>query len=461
MKKIFSALLLLLATGAYAQNKTCSCFLLMEKNKNLSVEKVTIDNNNVQVLNDPAIVGPVFSLGEGLNGDMVQADRRGGMIIAQCKDNLLKLKFRSKSGDEKPLPDMNLAELKQMNIRLNVVSGDGGKRAFMIERYEKITDDNGPVIDMFGGRVPVKPGDFLITTETRKPAKSATITGKASYKMKNGWVIVPVTIGGGVPRDFVVDLAATSTVIDQQALPPATEIHKVEMTEYTANGANTKKASMQGATGNVQQDVFLGKATLTNTRIGNVKTGEINASVLRAFPARLREAGIAGIIGTDVLMRSESLSLEALNRGAGQISFDNTVVNGPRIAVPFTIAGGLLFVEGKLNGTPIRFVLDTGARETILSKAFAQENKLDLEVIPGNKTISGIDGQPSKVDVVKLSSFAIGGHSFDMGSVVLADIAALQAFGLDRGSALLGMDFFKKFRSVSLNFSKREINFVK
>ena len=75
-----------------AQNKDCACFILKEEHSQLSIEKIKIENNRVEVLSDPAIISPVFSMGQGMNGDMVQKERRGGMIIAQCKDNFLKLK---------------------------------------------------------------------------------------------------------------------------------------------------------------------------------------------------------------------------------------------------------------------------------------------------------------------------------------------------------------------------------
>ncbi|MBK8496855.1 MAG: hypothetical protein IPL50_19075 [Chitinophagaceae bacterium] len=180
-----------------AQNQDCPCFLISENKGKIELEKVVIGNNKTEIFNDPSIIAPVFSMGEGMNGDMVQKERRGGMIIAQCKDNLLKLKFKNKDGSEKPMPDSNVAELKELSIRINIVGGDAVKKAFMVDHYTTVKEDAGPVIDMFGGKLPVKPGDYIITTETKKPVKANTLTGKASYRIDNGWIVVPVSIGDG------------------------------------------------------------------------------------------------------------------------------------------------------------------------------------------------------------------------------------------------------------------------
>jgi len=283
MKKylVIPGLFILLNPVVKSQNKSCTCFYLTEKDKVLTVEKLVIENNRVEVLNDPSIIAPLFSMSEGMNGDMIQKDRRGAMIIAQCKDNLLKLKIKSKDAVEKPLPDMNVVELKQMNIRLNVTGGDGIKKAFLIANYEDVREDKGPVIDMFGGKLPVMAGDYIITTETKKATDVSVLNGKVAFKIKNGWIVVPVIMSDGRQADFVVDLAATSTVIDKTILPSSTQINKIEMVEYSANGAKTKNASMQGATGNVQEDLLLGKALLDNMDIGDMHISDVNASVLK------------------------------------------------------------------------------------------------------------------------------------------------------------------------------------
>lgn len=434
-----------------AQTKPCSCFLVKETKGVIRIEKEVIENNNVQVFNDPDILTPVFSLGQGMNGDMVQKERRGGMIIAQCKDNLLKLKVRSPDGTEKPLPDMNVAELKGLNIRMNIVGGDGTKKAFLIEHYETIQEDKGPVIDMFGGKVPVRPGDYIITTETKKPASTSSVTGKVAFKDTNGWMVAPLSINGGPKMNFIIDMAATSSIIDKKFLAPNTTIHKMEMVEYSAGGSQQKEASTQGATGSTAKDVLAGKAEVQDLLLGNIALKDISFTVLNKFPAKLGDLGIAGIIGSDLLMKPGLLTIRREKNG-GWLEFGPAVpARGSKI--PFSMAGGLLFGEGTLSNKPVLFLFDTGARESILNRSFAEKYGLQFPVVQTGKKISGIDDNPVTVSVVKVPVFRLGDHAYKNRNMIFGDIAALASIGLADNSVILGMDFFRQYKTVQFNFT--------
>jgi predicted aspartyl protease len=448
--------------NANAQNSGCNCFLIKETKGKLSIEKTVIDNNNVQVFNNPEIVAPVFSMGEGMNGDMVQKERRGGMIIAQCKDNLLKLKFRNQDGTEKPLPDMDITALRQVNVRLNIIGGDGNKSAFIIEHYDLVKTDNGPVIDMFGGKLPVKPGDFIITTETKRPTNQNSLAGGVPFRISNEWIVVSVGVGAGRQADFVVDLAATTSVIDKAFLPSGIPVKKLEMVEYSAGTENKKDATMQGATGTVNQNVFAGRALLEAITLGGIEIRDVNVSVLNSFPDKLRKAGIVGIIGTDILMRSGNLSIQSLNKEKGILHFGHVAASLVMdLEIPFTIAGGLIFAEGAIGSFPISYLLDTGARETILSQSFAQEHKLDYLIVDQNKTITGIDGTPVNVHMVNVPTFSIGKYAFTNKKMIVGDIAAISSFGLQKSSAILGMDFFRQFDYLELDFNQQRVRLKK
>jgi hypothetical protein len=164
--KVYAIGLLLLV--AFVGHSQCNCFLIKEANTGIEIEKTIIENNRVEVINDPNVISVVFTLGEGMNGDMIQASKRKGMIIAQCVNNTLKLKIRNADGTEKPLPDINTEDSKDLDIRVNVIGGNGERKAFLIQHYETIIHDKGPVLDMFGGKLPVANGDYLITTESKK-----------------------------------------------------------------------------------------------------------------------------------------------------------------------------------------------------------------------------------------------------------------------------------------------------
>ncbi|OFY50285.1 MAG: hypothetical protein A2W85_16130 [Bacteroidetes bacterium GWF2_41_31] len=466
MKKNLFILLTLLFSNALlnAQQQGCNCFLLTENNKKLEIEKVFIQEGNTEIFNDTTIITPVFSLGEGLNGDMIQKERRKGTLIAQCKNNMLKYRFRDAAGNEKPLPDMNPKELEKLNIRVNVKGRTGNiQKAFLIENYNTIKEDNGPVIDMFGGKLTLQEGDYIITTETKKNLKTSVLSGSVNFKIIDNWMVVPVKIGSGEAVDFIVDLAATSTVISKTILPESAVIRKMEMVEYSANGNNTKEATMQGATGSTQAGTLLGKTNLEQLEIGEVKVDDVDASVLISFPEKLQKAGIVGILGSDVLLRANVLTFHDVNSQNGTMVFgDETEAKvNPSIQIPFSIAGGLLFADGTIGEALIKFLLDTGARETILSNEFAKENHIDYNIVVHNKIITGIDGKSKNALLVEVPSIGLGRFKFQNERIVLGDVAALQSFGLSKDAAILGMTFFRKFSTVSFDFNNRNFSVIK
>ncbi|PIQ30747.1 MAG: hypothetical protein COW63_09250, partial [Bacteroidetes bacterium CG18_big_fil_WC_8_21_14_2_50_41_14] len=418
---------------------------------------------NTEIFNDTTIITPVFSLGEGLNGDMIQKERRKGILIAQCKNNMLKYRFRDAAGNEKPLPDMNPKELEKLNIRVNVKGTNGIQKVFLIENYNTIKEDNGPVIDMFGGKIPLQEGDYIITTETKKNIKTSVLSGSVNFKIIDNWMVVPVKTGSGEAVDFIVDLAATSTVISKTILPESAVIRKMEMVEYSANGNNTKEATMQGATGSTQAGTLLGKTNLEQLEIGEVKVDDVDASVLISFPEKLQKAGIVGILGSDVLLRANVLTFHDVNSQNGTMVFgdETELKSNPSIQIPFSIAGGLLFADGTIGEALIKFLLDTGARESILSNEFAKENHINYSIVDQNKTITGIDGKSKNALLVEVPSIGIDRFKFQNEQIVLGDIAALQSFGLSNDAAILGMTFFRKFSTVSFDFNNRNFSLIK
>jgi hypothetical protein len=117
MKKIIFLIVILITSLIKPQNNNytgCNCFLLVEQNDILSIEKIFVDNNTVQVVNDKKVISVILSWGEGMSGDMIKKEKREGMFIVQCKEGVLKVKHKSKDGSEKSLPDVSVNELKNL-----------------------------------------------------------------------------------------------------------------------------------------------------------------------------------------------------------------------------------------------------------------------------------------------------------------------------------------------------------
>lgn len=465
MKHILLLITILITSSIHPQSNSdagCNCFLLVEQNNNLTIEKIFVDNNNVEVVINKNVVTAILSWGKGMSGDMIKKENREGSFIIQCKDGVLKVKHRSKDGSEKSLPDVNITELKKLDIRLNVTGGNGLKKAFVIKNYNTVINDDGPVLDMFGGKIPVNDGDYLITTETKSQIKvNHKIQGSIEYEIIDNWIIVPVYFENNQKSNFILDLAATSTVINKNILPAEIEINKVEMITYNSSTNDTSRSSMQGATGVLDQDIFLGKAIIPVLRLGTIDVVYTNVSVLKSFPQKLEELGIVGILGLDILEQSSKIKILGVNNNGTKTIILNNENNhtSPNFSLSIKKAGGIFFTNGFINSHQIEFVVDLGARETILSKTiYDKMNDQTFTVNNKNKTITGIDGQPSNAFVISVPELQLSNYKFENQQVVVSDIAALQSYGLQNTSALLGMNFFNRFNAIEIDFNNKTLN---
>lgn len=436
----------------------CNCFVIKEKGQSIEMEKIVVEDNRVEVINDPQVISVAFSLGEGLNGDMVSGASRGGMLIAQCKNGALKIKKRSPAGDEKPLPDLPIQDLKQLTLRVNVIGGNGSKKAFKIINYDSFQEDFGPVIDMFGGRVPVKTGDFLITTETKKTPPPQKKVGKVEFKKVDGWMVVPFVLPNGNSHPFVVDMAATATVVDKSILPTDATITQLESIAFDGDKERVEHASMQGATGTVAKNVFLGRTELMGLSVGDLKINVLSVNVLTAFPEWLAKSGIKGILGLDVLKMNGSVIFDNIYSELGHVIFGGAL-NNAQGANPMSTANGLYFLHGSTQGKPIQFAIDMGARNTILSEEYVRVNGIKISN-EGKSTIRGIDDSKVAVKTGTLKSLTLCSKEFFSVPVRVGVVDALSAFGLNDVS-LLGMDFFSRFKTIELSFENNTVALIK
>jgi predicted aspartyl protease len=233
----------------------------------------------------------------------------------------------------------------------------------------------------------------------------------------------------------------------------------MEMIEYADGASTTKQATMQGATGSIDSNVFIGKYKLSNCLLHNLLVDEINTSVLREFPTPLAEMGIEGILGTDVLSRANAITINGLqDKKGGKVVLGSSHKSSKNeLSFPIQRAAGLLFVDGQIDEIPVQLIMDTGARESIITASFAEEHNLELKILSTKKQIAGIDGVPIKATTVQIADLKIGDYSFGAQQMILGELGVLQSFGLQKGSAILGMDFFRRFTEVSFDLNNQRL----
>jgi aspartyl protease family protein len=143
----------------------------------------------------------------------------------------------------------------------------------------------------------------------------------------------------------------------------------------------------------------------------------VSAGLLRARPfdwgEKLRHAagwlGIVAVLAVGFAYRDE-LSRVAL-RVRGEFSSSYPVATAPREVVVSQDESGGFFVMGKVNGQLVRFLVDTGASDTVLSPADAKRLGIDLSGLRFDRaaeTANGIGyGAPFKADSVAVGSISL------------------------------------------------------
>ncbi|HEY4124016.1 MAG TPA: TIGR02281 family clan AA aspartic protease [Rhizomicrobium sp.] len=103
--------------------------------------------------------------------------------------------------------------------------------------------------------------------------------------------------------------------------------------------------------------------------------------------------------------------------------------------------GGNFYVYGAVNGQPVKFLIDTGASEIVLSPSDAVRLGIDTNALDYNRsyqTANGVGlGAPYQV------------NSLQIGTIALSDVS-VSINKADMSESLLGMTFLKRMASVEI-----------
>jgi aspartyl protease family protein len=120
---------------------------------------------------------------------------------------------------------------------------------------------------------------------------------------------------------------------------------------------------------------------------------------------------------------------------------DQAVADGPRGLAVGRGEDGAFYVIGKVNGAPVRFVVDTGSTDIVLSPSDAERAGLhpseDSFSLP-SQTANGVGyGAPATVD------------SLSVGPIRMTDVP-VQINKAPMGASLLGMSFLRRLDSFEV-----------
>ena len=111
---------------------------------------------------------------------------------------------------------------------------------------------------------------------------------------------------------------------------------------------------------------------------------------------------------------------------------------------------------------PITVILDSGAENTLGNAALqrlVEARRRESKVVPVD--VISVTGNHTQARPDEISDIRLGGISISHVPVAYADLETFRQFGLtDKPALLLGMDVLRLFRSVTIDFGRRQAEFV-
>lgn len=434
-------------------------FLVKKSAGGFSVENLQLKEGEVRVIRvggKSDNLDLVLPISPGQSGNLIQAADEF-MMVVRCISREWRLQIRRPNGTTRDLPPVKQTSLNSYTIRVNVTGGDKTRRAFLIRRGESVVpDENAPVQDLFEGQVPLQPGDFAITTDTRVERTDPSVQGQVELRIRNGWLVAQGRVGNGLEVPFVLDTGSEYTQLDKSMLPGNVVIEPTKMKEYSDRGVRELSSSARGAGGEIQS--FLGRAMIPKLTFGAFTISDVRAGVFSDLT--LEANSPSGVVGQDILQRADVINFKYPRKDGETTRLllgTEARLNGSGvIRLPFSQIGELIFVRGQINGVGGYFVLDTGARESFLSQQFA--DTAGVKTTPDStKKVWGLDNRPIVVRPGTAESVALGNAKFPAVRFQIGNIPVLAQYGADQLVGLLGNSFLRQFTEVEIDYRTREV----
>jgi predicted aspartyl protease len=252
---------------------------------------------------------------------------------------------------------------------------------------------------------------------------------------------VPVRIGGAGPFDFIVDTAATGTVISRELaaelqLKPAGRLRMLSLT---------------------------GSAEVTQVHVPALTLIVGEPQDVRAFALREADIGGRGILGIDMLrdrrvlldFRTRTFAVTKAPRRWSEEEDDDTIVVTARRRL-----GQLILAESSIDGEKIDVIVDTGAQVSLGNLALRRRLLKDgsrYKISP--ITLIGVTGGAVGADYTRVDRLRIGRVGLIGMPIAFADAYPFRRLKLRRPALLLGMDALRMFERVTVDFANRKASF--
>ena len=250
---------------------------------------------------------------------------------------------------------------------------------------------------------------------------------------------VEVTVDGRGPYRFLVDTGADRTAISRELVG-------------RLNLAPGRPARLHSATGESR----VATAVVPDLRISAKQVGDVDAPVLDA-----RHVGADGILGTDSLraqrvlfdFRRDIIAITPASPRLQKDEQDTILVQANRRA------GRLIITEAEAGDQRLAVVLDSGSEVTIGNRALQRRLLRRGQVrMAGTVELLSVTGEKLAADYAFLPHLSLGGVELRNVAVAFADAHTFRQMGLeDEPALLLGMNAFRAFDKVSIDFAYRKL----
>lgn len=254
-------------------------------------------------------------------------------------------------------------------------------------------------------------------------------------------MVVRIEINGTTTTTGVIDTAATFAMVDSRTalqsgvVPPG--IHAPQVSILGVNGAKDYPV-----------------VRLDSVRTGNVRLGALDA----AYSRDLDIPGTAANVLPSSAFPGDVLEFDFRNR---LISVYDGRPDRPKTTysdtVPYTLDGGLMFVEVRINGRKGRGLIDTGSNLTYVNSTFADLARLTTNA-EKTQLLQGATGGDESLRIATARRVRLADFNFERADLFVSDPELFTLLGLqDEPVMVIGLDFLSEFK---VQFDRRRSRIV-
>jgi hypothetical protein len=118
------------------------------------------------------------------------------------------------------------------------------------------------------------------------------------------------------------------------------------------------------------------------------------------------------------------------------------------LRLPFRTAHSMIIVQGRVNGSPVAFLLDTGATRTIVSASVYGNIPFRLRAIERTSHSAGMIGDSVVIPV----DLELSNHRWAAQHVAIMNLDGLSQLLGAQFDGLLGQDVLREFRSIRIDY---------